>query len=791
MGVRRLPTSCAVGLALLLGTGDSVRAVGPQQPSTAGSATEVSLGRSLLDEYCVRCHNARLLTAGLSLEDVDLAEVTADAEVWEKVLRKLHARSMPPAGAPRPDEPAYVALVSHLETGLDGAAVANPDPGRTAPFHRLNRTEYQHVIRDLLALDVDVTAWLPGDDAAYGFDNNAGVLSMSPALLDVYHTATTKISRLAIGDLSVGADVARYRFSKSLLQETRLDELPFGSRGGAAAQHYFPLDGEYVVTLDLAGPRTQSEQIEVRLDGVKVGEVSTAARPSLLGEAVATEVRFTASAGSHTVGVVLLKRMLAAEGRFPAYFPWANSAVFATTIGASQYLHVDGVEITGPFSPTGIGDTPSRQRVFTCRPDSVGGEEPCAREILGTLARRAYRRPATVADVDTLLSFYREGRQGGGDFDAGVRVALTRLLVDPDFLYRAELDPPAGATGAPYRLSDLELASRLSFFLWSSIPDDALLELAEQNRLQDPVVFEQQVRRMLADDRSTALVTSFGAQWLFLRNVRMASPDRFQFPEWDDDLRVAMTRETELFLESQIRENRPLGELLTADYTFVNERLAHHYGLPDVYGSQFRRVSLPDDRRAGLLGHASILTVTSFPNRTSPVVRGKWVLENMLGMPPPSPPPNVPELEENERGEAPRSIRERLELHRRNPVCASCHARMDPMGFALEPFDAIGRWRSADDGIPVDARGALVDGTEIDGPRGLREMLVRRQDEFKSALTEKLLTYAIGRGVEYYDMPAVRRILREAESDDHRWQSIILGITRSTPFQMRTAGGES
>jgi hypothetical protein len=767
------------------------------RPATAGQAqTAASSQHALIDEYCVRCHNDRRLVAGLSLDDVDPTNVSLDAEIWEKVLRKLQARSMPPVGSQRPDEAAYVNLVASLENGLDQTARTSPSPGRPASFHRLNRTEYQHAIRDLLALDVDVTNWLPGDDAAYGFDNNADVLSMSPALLDAYLSAASKVSRLAVGDLTAGADVTSYRFSKALLQEERHDELPFGSRGGGVARHYFPLDGEYVVKLDLAGPRSQSEQIEIRLDGVKVGDVSDQARPSLL-DPVGTEVRITATAGSHTVGVVFLKRMLAPEGRFPAYFPWANSAVFATTTGASQYLHVDGIEITGPFSPTGTGDTASRRRIFSCQPasedaDADADAESCPREVLSALARRAYRRPVTSGDLDTLLPFYRQGRdQGGagGGFEAGIRVALTRLLVDPDFLYRTETDPLDGGPGAPYRLTDVELASRLSFFLWSSIPDDELLALAEEGRLTDDAVFDRQVRRMLADERASALVTSFGAQWLFLRNLRMVSPDSFEFPEWDDDLREAMAKETELFLESQRRENRPLGELLTADYTFVNARLARHYGLSDVYGSHFRRVALSDDRRAGLLGHASILTVTSFPNRTSPVVRGKWLLENMLGMPPPAPPPDVPELPENEQGEAPRTIRERLEQHRRNPVCASCHATMDPLGFALEPFDAIGRWRTTEDGQPVDASGALIDGTQIDGPGGLRDMLVGRQDEFIRTVTEKLLTYAIGRGVEYYDMPAVRQIQRDAAATDYRWESIILGITKSTPFRMRARQG--
>ena len=783
-------------LGALCVAGAGALALAPASSATAGSAlaagetqAAVSGTQAILDEYCVRCHNDRRLVAGLSLDNVDPTDVGLDAEVWEKVLRKLQARSMPPVGSQRPDEAAYVNLVASLENGLDRAAHASPEPGRPASFHRLNRTEYQHAIRDLLALDVDVTSWLPGDDAAYGFDNNADVLSMSPALLDAYLSAASRVSRLAVGDLTAGADVTAYRFSKALLQEERHDALPFGSRGGGVARHYFPLDGEYVVKLDLAGPRSQSEQIQIRLDGVKVGEVSGQARASQL-DPVGTEVRINATAGSHTVGVVFLKRMLAPEGRFPAYFPWANSAVFPTTIGASQYLHVDGIEITGPFAPTGTGDTASRRRIFSCQPTPDDADaEACAREVLSALARRAYRRPVTSDDLDTLLQFYRQGHDQSGGFEAGIRVALTRLLVDPDFLYRTETDPLDGGSGAPYRLSDIELASRLSFFLWSSIPDDELLTLAEQGRLSDDAVFERQVRRMLADERASALVTSFGAQWLFLRNLRMVSPDSFEFPEWDDDLREAMATETELFLESQRRENRPLGELLTADYTFVNERLARHYGLSDVYGSHFRRVALSDDRRAGLLGHASILTVTSFPNRTSPVVRGKWLLENMLGMPPPAPPPDVPELPENEQGEAPRTIRERLEQHRRNPVCASCHATMDPLGFALEPFDAIGRWRTTEDGQPVDARGALIDGTEIDGPGGLRGMLVARQPEFIRTVTEKLLTYAIGRGAEYYDMPAVRQIQRDAADGDHRWESIILGITKSTPFRMRARQG--
>ena len=781
---RRHVSALAVFGALAGGVADAAG----QGAARSGAAT-VSDGQALVDDFCVRCHNDRRLIAGLSLEGLDADAPSADPEAWEKVLRKLHARSMPPVGSPRPDEAGYAGLVASLEADLDSTAAARPQPGRPASFHRLNRTEYQNAVRDLLDLDVDVTGWLPGDGAAYGFDNNAAVLSMSPSLLDAYLTAATRVSRLAVGDMAAGADVASYRFSKALLQEDQVEGLPFGSRGGGAVQHYFPLDGEYDLTLDLAGPRNQSETIEIRIDGVKVGEVDPSARPSPLGDPLGTQVRITAPAGAHTLAVVFLKRMLAPEGRYPAYFPWANSAVFATTFGSQSYLHLDGVEITGPFEPTGVGDTASRRRIFSCQPATESGAEPCAAAILGRLARRAYRRPVTDADVEALVGFYRQARADGGDFDAGVRLALSRLLVDPDFLYRAELDPADDGVG-PYRLGDLALASRLSFFLWSSLPDDELLTLADAGRLSEPDVLQAQVRRMLTDDRATSLVTNFAAQWLFLRNLQMVSPDRFQFPDWDDDLRLAMAQETELFLDHQRRGNRPLGELLTADYTFVNERLARHYGLDTVYGTRFRQVTLPDDRRAGLLGHASVLTVTSMPNRTSPVVRGKWLLENMLGTPPPAPPPDVPELEENERGEPARTIKERLEQHRRNPVCASCHATMDPLGFALEPFDAIGRWRSLDDGLPVDARGELIDGTRIEGPRGLREMLVARQDEFVRTVVEKLLTYAIGRGVEHYDMPAVRQILRETAADDHRWGSVILEIVKSAPFQMRERRGE-
>ena len=782
------------GLSVLVG-GCYRQAGGPQTQAAAFGAAAVPERASLLNQYCITCHNERLNTAGLALDIADVTAVGEAAQLWEKVAAKLRADAMPPPGMPRPADAARHAFVTRLEADLDRAANANPNPGRPGTFHRLNRTEYQNAIRDLLALEVDVTVWLPGDDAAYGFDNNADVLSMSPVLLDGYLSAASKLSRLAVGDLSAPSEISTYTFSRFLLQEDRLADLPFGSRGGAAVRHYFPLDGEYDITIRFQGPRSESERVEVRLDGVRVVDApaepnrSEADQSDGAAERGVVQVRISAEAGSHVLGIVLLKRMFAAEGRFPEYFPWGNSGVYSTVTGSRQLLRVNGIEITGPFAPTGAGDTPSRRRVFVCSPTSRADEEPCAAEILGTLARRAYRRPVTDADLGILMGFYRNAREERDDFEAGIRAAVDRMLVDPDFLYRVEMDPP-GSPGMPYQLTDLELASRLSFFLWSSIPDDELLTLAAQDALQDPVVLEQQVRRMLADERSMALVTDFAAQWLYLRNVEMVAPDLFQFPDWDDDLRQAIARETELFLESQLREDRGVPELLTADYTFVNERLARHYGMTDVYGNRFRRVTLPEHRRVGLLGHASILTVTSYPNRTSPVLRGKWLLENLLGAPPPAPPPDVPDLPEVERGEEPSSVRERLEQHRQNPTCASCHAVIDPLGFALEPFDAIGRWRTRDGGRPVDAMGSLPNGTSIDGPEGLRDLLVGRQEEFVRTVTEKLLTYAIGRGVEHYDMPTVRQIMREAASADYRWSAIILGITKSSPFQMRTRRGE-
>lgn len=767
---------------------DAGRAETQSEPVPTASATQ----RALLNQYCVGCHNERLRTAGLVLDPRNLDAVGTTADTWEKVVAKLTANAMPPVGRPRPTDEARQGFVSWLEGELDRAATAKPSVGRTSSVHRLNRTEYQNTIRDLLALDVDAAAWLGGDDAAYGFDNNADVLSISPTLMDGYLTAAGKIARLAVGDMSISPDLSVYNFGALLLQKGRIsDDLPFGADGGVTARHYFPLNGEYSVQVRLSG-QAPSQQIELRLDGVRVGEIkrpSGPADPNAAGEGngAASTIRFAASAGSHVLSVVFVTAMQASEGQFPAYFPWGNSAGI---VGAKTYAHVSGIEITGPLAPTGPGDTPSRRRIFTCRPRAAGDETACASQILTSLARRAYRRPVTRAEVEPLLTFYRNARRAaGGTFETGIRAALERLLVDPEFLYRIEADPTGVAPGATYRLSDLELASRLSFFLWSSIPDDELLAVAERKALKDPATLERQVRRMLADDRASALVASFGAQWLYQRNLRMISPDFYTFPDWDDNLRGAMGRETEMFLDSQIRSDRPMIELLTANYTFLNDRLARHYGIPGVFGSHFRRVTLPDERRSGLLGQASLLTVTSMPNRTSPVLRGKWLLENMLGYPPPAPPPDVPALTENERGQTPRSVRERMEQHRSNPACASCHAVMDPIGFSLEQFDAIGRWRTAEGGTPVDATGALPDGRTIEGVSGLRTLLVSRREQFVRTVTEKLLAYALGRGVEYYDMPTLRQIVRDAANTEYRWSSIILGIVESRPFQMRTRKG--
>ena len=788
--------------ALLAGAGIGIAAPAGAQPEEAAADHDRTIRR-----YCIGCHNDRTLTAGLSLQGLDLARIGADpaeTAIWEKVVRKLDTRSMPPADRPRPDEAVYDGLTGWIAGRIDEAAARRPDPGRRHAVHRLNRAEYANAIRDLLALDIDERTLLPPDDSGFGFDNIADVLSVSPMLTERYLGASRKIARAAVGDPALQPTTEVFPVDKNLRQNERIGEdLPFGSRGGLAVRHHFPVDGEYVVRIFLL--RTydgrvrgllEPHTLEVRLDGALVASLTVGgpvfdeegrpARRDLRNVPDdGQEVRFAATAGPATLAVSFVDQEAYLEGmRRPDYrvtsYEYAGDQTVPPGIGS--------VELRGPYHVAGRGDTPSRRRIFTCRPAAGADETPCATEIVTRIARRAFRRPVTDRDIEMLLGFFDAGREGA-DFDAGIEMALRRILVSPDFLFRREADPPGAAPGAAYAIGDLELASRLSFFLWSSIPDDELLAAAERGMLRDPAVLGAQIRRMLADPRTQALVDNFGGQWLYLRNMPLVTPDPQAFPAFDTNLREAMAREMTLFLDSQIREDRSVLDLLTADYTFVNERLAEHYGMPNVYGNHFRRVDLdgPQAVRRGLLGKGSLLTVTSYAHRTSPVLRGKWLLENVFGTPPPPPPPDVPALEENDAaGVAPRSVRDRLEQHRANPVCASCHRIMDPLGFALENFDGVGRWRDVGaDGTPIDASGILTDGTPVDGPGTLRQALRGRGGNFVTTVAEKLLTYATGRGVESFDGPAVRSIVRAAAGDDYRWSALVEAIVRSTPFQMR------
>ena len=745
--------------------------------------------RAVLDRYCVTCHNDKLRTQGLTLQAIDLADVSAGAEVWEKVIRKLRTRAMPPPGRPRPDQATYDAVASWLEGEIDRVAGVRPNPGRTETFHRLNRAEYRNAVRDLLAIEIDVSSLLPADDAGYGgFDNNGG-LKMSPTLLERYMAAARQISRVAVANPTLPPTADTFRLAADLSQDASFEDLPLGTRGGTSIRYNFPLDAEYVIEIEPLAGGTDTHQLEVSVDGerLEVFTIGGRQRPApgqdLYEVAGATlKVRLPVKAGPRDVTVTFIKKTsaLAETVREPFQAPHAEG-------GQRSQPYVGSVTITGPFESSGaapVEGTPSRRRIFACRPAGSADEARCAREIFSTLARRAYRRPVTDGELRTLLTFYEEGRTSRG-FDGGIEMALRRLLVSPEFLFRVVADPPDIQPNTAYRLSDLDLASRLAFFLWSSIPDDALLDLAEQGKLQDPGVREQQVRRMLADPRSQALAANFAGQWLQLRIVQGAIPDVYLFPNFGESFRRDFRRETELFFDSLLRENRSVLDLLTADYTFVNERLAKHYGIPNVYGSHFRRVKLTDENRYGLLGHASVLTVTSHPDRTSVVGRGKYILENILGAPPPPPPANVPPLQENKPGGRILSLRERMSAHRANPVCASCHARMDPLGFALENFDATGTWRTREGTTPIDASAALPDGTSFSGPAGLRAYLVSQPEQIATSVTEKLLIYALGRGVEHYDAPAVRQIVREAAQSEYSFHSLVLGIAKSTPFQMR------
>jgi hypothetical protein len=770
--------------------------------STGRSQTSTTSQRALLDQYCVVCHNQRAKTAGLMLDKMDLNRVSEGAEVWEKVVRKLRGGMMPPVGMPRPDKPAMEGFLSWLETSLDRAAAANPNPGRD-PLHRLNRAEYANAIHELLALDIDVAALLPADDEANGFDNIADVLKVSPSLLEQYLGASRQIAALAVGDPGITRVSEIYRVAPDLSQEDHIEGLPLGTRGGIVIHHNFPLDGQYDFSVKLlrniVGYITGLEwphQLEISVDGRRVflapvgGEADNKMMDANLGVAgdaldARLKVRVPVQAGPRDVVVTFLRKN-SAESVEPLQ-PFTRDLDLQNMNGIPL---IDYVDVTGPIEPTGPGDTPSRRRVFACRPNNVSDELPCARKILSSLARRAYRRPVGDQDMELLLSFYQAGRNKG-NFDSGIESALRLILADPKFLFRYSPDRSNVAEGKLYRVSDLELASRLSFFLWSTVPDDQLLDIAAQGKLKDPAVLEEQVRRMLADPSAKALVTNFAGQWLYLRNLPNSIPDRDTFPNWDDNLRQALRRETELFFASIVREDRSALDLLNADYTFVNERLARHYGIPNVYGTQFRRVGVTDENRRGLLGQGSILTVTSYPNRTSPVLRGKWILENLLGTPPPAPPPNVPALKETSDGGKMLPVRVLMEQHRENPACASCHKIMDPLGFSLENFDGIGQWRMKEPGGPVDASGQLADGTPVEGPASLRKFILSHPDQFVGTLTEKLLTYALGRGLEYYDMPVVRGIVHEAARNNYRFSWLIMGIVKSVPFEMkRSPAGE-
>ncbi len=810
---------CALAVA-------SVASQVPAPTSTPAPPPPVAT-RSTIDRYCVTCHNARVKTAGLVLEGLDPAAIGdgTGLDVWEKVVRRLRAGTMPPLGVPRPDAATYMRVASSIEADLDAFGAQHPYAGR-APVRRLNRTEYANAIRDLLALDIDAAALLPPDDSSYGFDNIADVLGVSPSLQERYLLAAAKISALAVGDTTRRPSAETYRVRQDLSQNQHIEGLSLGTIGGLAARHQFPLDGEYRLQVTLQHTNFGNirgldypHEVEISIDGRRVHAATIGGpadldqmfeHPVTAGEAI--EARLTAtvavSAGPRSVGVAFVRHLELGDSK--RLQPFLRSS--ANTLDWTGLPHIQSLTITGPSGPTGPGQTPSRQRIFVCRPAPVSAptnahddDLPCARRILGTLARRAYRRPVGEAELQPLLDLYRAGRADGG-FEAGIQRGLQAVLSSPRFTFRIEGDPRVAASrrvsqgasaahavpiasdpGAPVPVRDLDMASRLSFFLWSSIPDDALLSEAVQGRLSTPVQIERQVRRMLADPKSQSLVSHFAGQWLQLRNVASILPNSDEFPDFDDNLRQALRRETELLFQSVLREDRSVLDLLRADYTFLNERLARHYGVPNIYGSHFRRVRVATDARRGLLGQGSILALTSHAERTSPVVRGKWVLENLLGTPPPPPPPDVPALQENAAGAQPRTLRERMTAHRANPVCAGCHKVMDPIGFALENFDAVGAWRTEEPGGAIDASGELADGTRVDGVVALREAILRRPDAFVTTMTEKLMTYALGRGIDYRDQPAVREVVRWAAANDYRFSTLVLGVVNSQPFRTRGA----
>jgi mono/diheme cytochrome c family protein len=795
-----------------------------QSPTpAAAAAAPASPNRAFVNQYCTTCHNSRTKAGGLLLDSANTEDVAVDAQIWEKVARRLRHGTMPPPGRPRPDQATYETVANRLEAALDEAAAKHPNPGRTNAVHRLNRAEYHNAIRDLLALEIDVTALLPGDDTSdSGFDNNADVLSISTSQLDRYMSTAGKISRLATGR-PPAEGMEAYNVPLLLVQDDRQDEdLPFGSRGGAAIHHQFPVDGEYVIKVRLRenymdyimGLGTQ-HQLDVSVDDVLVkrfivgGDApGTPAPMSFTGTEFGDpeweeymrsadknlDVRVPVKAGPHKINATFVRKMGEFEG---IRQPRQRGRVLRADEVYMSNAALGLVEVHGPYNITGPGDTPSRREVFVCQPKpnaSAAEESACATKILNRLARRAYRRPVTPAETQMLLTFFANGKRDGKSFDAGIQLAVERLLVDPNFLVRVYRVPAKTATGQAYRLGDFDLASRLSFFLWGSIPDNELLDLAEKGKLSDPGVREQQVRRMLADSRATqSLVDGFAAQWLHLRKVPDVLADPLLFPSYDDNLIQSFYKETEMFVASTLAEDRSVLDLLRADYTFVNERLATHYGFPGIYGSRFRRITVPDlNKRGGLLGHGGLLAMSSYANRTSPVVRGKWLLDTIVGDPPPSPPANVPPLKEEPfNGGKIVSVRERLEKHRANPVCASCHQTIDPLGFALENYDSLGQYRVTDEGGNViDATGQMPSGAKVDGLSGVRSFLLSKPQQFTGTLTEKLFAYSLGRAVEPYDQPTIRKIVRDAAAQDYRWSSIVLGIVESPAFLSRNSDSE-
>jgi len=758
--------------------------------SAIGALLSQSTQNTTLTRYCQGCHNSTLKAGGFILDASAVSHPEVNPADWEKVVRKLRGRSMPPAGLPRPDELTYNSLTASIESALDRASEIHANPGRTDTLRRLNRTEYQNAIRDLLSLEVDTSAMLPGDDASHGFDN-VTVGNLSPTLLERYLAAARKISRLAVGTPSHSPGGDTFNLPPDLTQEEHFDDLPLGTRGGMSVRYTFPLDAEYDIQLRLARDRNEHveglkgpDKVELMLDGERVKLFTVAPPPKGSDHHLVDKdlnVRVPVKAGPHlvTVGFVKTPSFLLETERQPyqAHFnmdrhPRIHPALYS-------------ISVNGPYAAIGPGDTPSRRQIFVCQPNRKEEEDACAKRILAKLARRAYRRPVNELDLRRPFQFYQEARKESG-FEAGIEMGLSAVLVSPEFLFRVERDPAGIAPQTAYKVSDVELASRLSFFLWSSVPDDELLDLAVKNKLGTPAVLEKQVKRMLADQRSRVLVTNFAEQWLQLRRLSAITPDMRIFPDFDDNLRKAFLAETDLFVESIMREDRSVLDLLRANYTFVNDRLAKHYGLPNIYGSRYRRITFDGStERGGLLRQGSVLMVTSYATRTSPVIRGKWILDNILGTPPQPPPPFVPALKEHHEGAKLQTMRERIAEHRANPACAGCHNVMDPLGFSLENYDAVGRWRTNEENLAIDSSGGLPDGSKISGVAGLQKALLNRPDVFAGTVSEKLLTYALGRGVESYDGPAVRKILRDAEPTDYRFSSIVMGIVRSTPFQMR------